>query len=147
MNKVAEQALEEANELNKEAENVAAVQNSMAEFKAIGDYRQMTPEQAKASVKYEKKLDDVSAFVSELNADSVLDSLTESQQVNNFLQGVQTTAAAATVDPATAVPVAAPVAAAQVLSQTVKESIPAATQSLVQTAANGMAQYVPMPQL
>ena len=32
MNKVAEQALEEANELNKEAEDVAAVQNSMAEF-------------------------------------------------------------------------------------------------------------------
>ena len=32
MNKVAEQALEEANELNKEAEDVAAVQNSMADF-------------------------------------------------------------------------------------------------------------------
>ena len=59
----------------------------------------MTTDQAKASVQYEKKLDDVSAFVSELNADSVLDSLTESQQVNNFLEGVQTTAAAATVDP------------------------------------------------
>ena len=99
MNKVAEQALQEADELNKEAADVAAVQNSMADFAAIGDYRQMTTDQAKASVQYEKKLDDVSAFVSELNADSVLDSLTESQQVNNFLEGVQTTAAAATVDP------------------------------------------------
>jgi hypothetical protein len=99
MNKVAEQALQEADELNKEALDVAAVQNSMADFSAIGDYRQMTTDQAKASVQYEKKLDDVSAFMSDLNADSVLDSLTESQQVNNFLEGVQTTAAAATVDP------------------------------------------------
>ena len=32
MNKVAEQALSEAEELNKEAENVAAVQNSMTDF-------------------------------------------------------------------------------------------------------------------
>ena len=32
MNKVAEQALQEADELNKEAADVAAVQNSMADF-------------------------------------------------------------------------------------------------------------------
>ena len=40
----------------------------------------MTTDQAKAALKYEKKLDDVNAFVSELSGtDSVLDSLTESQ--------------------------------------------------------------------
>ena len=105
MNKVAEQALQEATELNKEAADVTAVQNSMADFAKIGDYRQMTTDQAKAAVKYEKKLEDVNAFVSDMNADSVLDSLTDSQQVNNFLEGVQTTAAAATVEPQTAVPV------------------------------------------
>ena len=128
MNKVATQALQEANDLKKEAQDVAAVQNSIADLRSIGDYRQMTPDQAKASIKYEKKLDDVQAFVTDLNPDSVLDSITDSQQVNKFLEGVQTTEAAATVDPQTAVPVSSPVSAAQVLTQTSKESMPAAAQ-------------------
>ena len=99
MNKVVEQAQQEADELAKEAADVAAVQNSIADFAAIGEYRQMTPDQAKAAVKYEKKLDDVSNMLTDLNGDAVLDSLTGSQAVTNFLEGVQTTAAASTVQP------------------------------------------------
>ena len=79
MNKVVEKANAEAAELNKEAENVAAVQNSMTDFAKIGEYRQMTTDQAKAAVKYEKKLDDVTAFVSDMNPDALLDTITDSQ--------------------------------------------------------------------